>query len=229
MEFLRRLDPRRTAAPGAARLDVAPRWLEPTTTPTAAESARPAESAVAPTARPMRPPVVLQSEDRETEASGRPSVGTGETVPAAGPRPSRPAPQASFHAKLDRSMQAASALPITEGRPSYAASNGAGAQVGIAPPRRTAAAEAGPLRRTAPLPPAQTQSPVVPDRPLRADALSERRPRPASEPPIVHVTIDRIDVRLPAVDAAPSPRERRPRAASAVRPLSEYLRGGGRG
>jgi|JI10StandDraft_1071094.scaffolds.fasta_scaffold1529676_2 hypothetical protein len=70
------------------------------------------------------------------------------------------------------------------------------------------------------------------DGPLRIEAIAERQPRAAGEPPIVHVTIDRIDVRLPAGDAAPSPRERRPRAAGAVAPLSDYLRGtqrGGRG
>ena len=66
------------------------------------------------------------------------------------------------------------------------------------------------------------------DGPLRIEAIAERQPRAAGEPPIVHVTIDRIDVRLPTADATPAARERRPRAPSGVASLSDYLRGGGR-
>jgi hypothetical protein len=93
----------------------------------------------------------------------------------------------------------------------------------------TPQAEAGRRARPVPLPLAPIPTRDAHDRPLRIEALAERRPHAASEPPIVHVTIDRIDVRLPTADATPATRERRPRTASAVAPLSDYLRGTQRG
>jgi len=89
-----------------------------------------------------------------------------------------------------------------------------------APIVREPAAVAMPV---APTPRTMTSAPTV--SPLREEALRERAQPPRAEPaPIVHVTIDRIDVRLPA-PPAPLPSPRRARPASAVPPLADYLRG----
>jgi len=80
-----------------------------------------------------------------------------------------------------------------------------------------------PAQRTA-LPsvlPAAHETPVV--RPLSATALAGRALAPTAPPPVVHVTIDRIDVRAPAAPARPSAAPRRARAPSVS--LGDYLRG----
>jgi hypothetical protein len=69
--------------------------------------------------------------------------------------------------------------------------------------------------------------------PLSTRAIEIRSASPYGQlPPVVHVTIDRIDVRAPAVADRPSPRPRpRPRASSSGS-LTDYLRsrhGGPRG
>jgi hypothetical protein len=76
---------------------------------------------------------------------------------------------------------------------------------------------AGPSRFEAPL-----QAPLRITTVLQADAAErDRQTEPA---PIVHVTIDRIDVRLPSAPAAAAPPARR-RPPSAVGGLGDYLRG----
>jgi hypothetical protein len=59
--------------------------------------------------------------------------------------------------------------------------------------------------------------------PLTARALAMKAPAAADQRPVVHVTIDRIDVRAPAEAAAPKPPSR-PRATTSVS-LNDYLRG----
>ena len=79
-----------------------------------------------------------------------------------------------------------------------------------------------------PLPSARQREPsavVVALQPLRPEALREREHAAADEPaPVIHVTIDRIDVRLPSAAATPPAAARR-RAAPAVGTLGDYLRG----
>ena len=59
-------------------------------------------------------------------------------------------------------------------------------------------------------------------------ASASPRADPAGPAPVVHVTIDRIDVRLPAgAGCARRRASARPAPASAVAPLSDYLRSGG--
>ncbi|HEU0202078.1 MAG TPA: hypothetical protein VFR86_16805 [Burkholderiaceae bacterium] len=90
-------------------------------------------------------------------------------------------------------------------------------------------AESRPPRDTADAAPAQP--PTHPDHraprpPLTESAVAQRAAQVRSEPTVVHVTIDRIDVRAPA--QAPEPAlAPKPRATSTL-PLSDYLRQRGR-
>ena len=96
------------------------------------------------------------------------------------------------------------------------------------------------IARSAPLSPlprlheidAQAQLPAAVRPPLSADIVQPRASHGANQRPIVHVTIDRLEVRMPAVP----PREKtvKPRAGSPRVSLADYLhgsstpRGGGR-
>lgn len=76
-------------------------------------------------------------------------------------------------------------------------------------------------KRPPPLPPRDPSSP------LSDAALASRSPRFRPLDPVIHVTIDRIDVRAPA-PAPEKPTSRRPRMEPSVT-LSDFLRGGGTG
>lgn len=76
----------------------------------------------------------------------------------------------------------------------------------------------------------QPSSPNTAVPPLRGDARALAARDHAADmavPPVVHVSIDRIDVRIPAAPA-PTAAARRPRAESSVGALTDYLRGDGR-
>ncbi|MFM0053352.1 hypothetical protein [Caballeronia grimmiae] len=77
-----------------------------------------------------------------------------------------------------------------------------------------------------PAPPAHARAPTAPapQRPLSAAALAQRVLPSACEATVVHVTIDRIDVRAPAAAPAPRP-QAKPRAKPAMS-LADYLRRG---
>ena len=84
------------------------------------------------------------------------------------------------------------------------------------------------VTRVPPFAPSPSSPLGAPLSPARAQALSPR-PLPAtsaaSAPPVVHVHIDRIDVRAPA--AAPArPAPARPARTAAPHTLADYLRGG---
>jgi hypothetical protein len=68
--------------------------------------------------------------------------------------------------------------------------------------------------------------PHVPRRPMSAPALAERHAAAAEPRPVVHVTIDRIDVRAPAAPPRPATAPRVRNAAPSVS-LADYLRQGG--
>lgn len=78
-------------------------------------------------------------------------------------------------------------------------------------PEAAAPAAALPAPRLAPTP-----------GPLSAAALAQR-PLAAPAPPVIHVTIDRLDVRLPTPAPAPAA-VAAPRRAAATLPLADYLR-----
>jgi hypothetical protein len=71
------------------------------------------------------------------------------------------------------------------------------------------------------------QRPATPTAPLSEGAVAGRALPPRAQAPVIHVTIDRLDVRAaaPAKSAAPA---RRPRPEPAVS-LADYLRDGARG
>ncbi len=90
-------------------------------------------------------------------------------------------------------------------------------------PDHTPASQAPHPSAATPLPtlPAAARNPAPP---LRAQALQQAaRTQQADAAPVVHVTIDRIDVRLPAPTSDPAP-ARKARPASTLAPLGEYLR-----
>lgn len=72
--------------------------------------------------------------------------------------------------------------------------------------------------------PAFTSAQTAPRQPLSEAALAARNTQAASAPrPIVHVTIDRIEVRAPATPSKPAPAPP-PRAAAPSVSLGDYLR-----
>jgi hypothetical protein len=68
-----------------------------------------------------------------------------------------------------------------------------------------------------------TNGPAVRHEPMSAAALAARNSQPAEQRPIIHVTIDRIDVRAPAAPARPAPAPRA-RTATPTVSLGDYLR-----
>lgn len=94
------------------------------------------------------------------------------------------------------------------------------APLNAAPPLRRADARSSPAARRP-----EPSAVAVALQPLRAEAVRERDRGAADEPaPVIHVTIDRIDVRLPSTAATP-PAPARRRAAPTVAALGDYLRG----
>jgi hypothetical protein len=75
----------------------------------------------------------------------------------------------------------------------------------------------GALGEEAPAPPA-------PQRPLSEYALAQRMQAPKNDTTVVHVTIDRIDVRAPATAQAPHAKTRP--GAMPTTSLADYLRRG---
>jgi hypothetical protein len=76
----------------------------------------------------------------------------------------------------------------------------------------------GPIAAREPLP-----APADVRPPLRESALAGRAARHSEAPDVVHVTIDRIDVRMPAAARPAQRRDSKPRATSTVA-LGDYLR-----
>lgn len=104
----------------------------------------------------------------------------------------------------------------------------------VAPPQTAAASrfDASAAGRTAIaptslLPTLPASRPDARAAPLSDTAVASRMGTPRDERPVIHVSIDRIDVRAPAPDK-PGTAVRRPRAEPAVS-LSEYLRRGAPG
>lgn len=222
MDFLRRLHPGRGQEVGAARLDVAPRWganaeeapadelhmpeatmragIEPVARNNAAASPMPT---IAGGARPTPAAATATAATPAARSGGDSAAGESVARKAtpASPLPAAtvPSPPAAPAVVESRHATSATRSPVATERQAAA-------------PRRSAA----PARATA-------------LSPLRPDAVPPARTEPAAQPSVVRVTIDRIDVRLPPAPAAPTQRERRPRQASTVTTLADYLRTGPRG
>ena len=232
MHFLRRLHPGHATAPHAARIDASPRWLE---------SMEPLPDAELPaTSRPWPLPLPLQVTTRAAVQPEEPADADSVTaaVPSAidriAPR-GLPRTAASVAAHAEPSPPVDAAAAVGQPKISVAAPvrpiHGRDAQVapiGRAQAPHAADDKPAPQALQAPAAPSR---PRVPAQPLRAAALIGRvPPHGPAESGVVQVTIDRIDVRLPAPSAAQGPpTQRRPRPVMAVAPLAEYLRGGGRG
>jgi hypothetical protein len=82
-----------------------------------------------------------------------------------------------------------------------------------------------PTARRADAPNARTAQPTSPATPLSAAALAARMPARSEAPPVVHVTIDRIDVRA-APTPARAPSTPRVRHGAPSVSLADYLRAG---
>ena len=233
MDFLRRLDPGRSAAPGAARLDLAPRWLEPAAPLVDAEATAPVDTVAPLRVAAVRAPARRQPGPLDLLARSDP-----DPPPAHAVRAPAPTPAVAAHVGFVATARLPDRVP-------YPAAPSARQQAESITPRsapldRAVPPEADPARAVVPVEPKLPAAPSLPpsagpvsahvphDGPLRLDALAERRPPAGGAPPIVHVTIDRIDVRLPAASAPTAQSERRPRPSGAVAPLADYLRGGGR-
>jgi hypothetical protein len=220
MDFLRQLFPGHTEPPSAARLDVPPRFAS-LRIPVEANLPPGTPAAQAAT----RPPATPAGQSHGAHVDSH----VADPMPQSGPPPHPPRPRLPAHesqvaqpAGLDTPPRVP-ALP-TPTSPAPLASRLSNpvppARTGGAPIAREPAAIAMPA---APTPQSIASAPTL--SPLREEALRERAQPPRAEPaPIVHVTIDRIDVRLPA-PPVPLPSPRRARPASGVPPLADYLRG----
>lgn len=76
-------------------------------------------------------------------------------------------------------------------------------------------------------PPAAAPDAVVAS-PLRSETVSAHSIGTAPQAPVIHVTIDRLEVRAPATPSAAVPAARHTRSTESSVALSDYLRGGNR-
>jgi hypothetical protein len=229
MDFLRRLHPGHADSAAAARLDRAPRWATSGEAPQAAVVATPF---VAPAPNDVRAArshtdvtAPLRSAGTELQRPARPlPVAAAAAVAVAAPQRSNPAPSQL----PDRPVASHDGKPIAGQR----ALSAAPGRVGAAPLGAALFEHPRAVRETAPSttpaePLARNRPTREPPAPLRAQALQQAaRAQRADAAPVVHVTIDRIDVRVPAPASAPAP-TRKPRAASTAAPLGDYLRASG--
>jgi hypothetical protein len=207
-----------TPQPGAARVALPPRLLPPSG------------------AAPFDQPDALPGDDPAPISQPLPSA-----TPQVSPRPiaaqiSPPRSAAHDAGTLTRTVEVAAARPGIDTRsPSHRAVTASSATA-----RKNIEAAPAAMPRTAPRPAAApalrdltpARLPSVPpilsaaDRiaaPLSDVSVASRIAQPRDERPVVHVTIDRIDVRAPpAVKPEPTARRARPQPAVS---LTEYLRG----
>jgi len=236
MDFLRRLHPSHAEGFAAARLDLPPRWA-------AAAPASPL------TAVPARARTSLSADDDRSAANTAQAPVDHGLLPAA----SHAAPQTSGTGPA-RAAPAVHMAPTGYGieRPSSGAELRGPVERDaprVRPQARQAKPERAPLLQpggalrvlptttglstadgTAPNQRIVDRGRHKPQDPLRPPVLQQAAQRVAKgdAAPVVHITIDRIDVRIPPgqPDAPPA---RKPRAAATVAPLAEYLRASDKG
>lgn len=148
----------------------------------------------------------------------------------AAPAPSTPsAPSASPAAPASATASTGLAVPAathgTRPQPAAPAPTVPGHD-GLVHPSPSTAAGPAPASRAAPPSTTARPAPVaLTISPLRAQTLRDAAHAVApAPPPVLHVTIDRIDVRLPPAPPAPPRPSSRPRPASGVPALGDYLR-----
>ena len=170
-------------------------------------------------ARPSRAGLVTEADDDRLRTHAVPAAQRSREHTAENDRPQRLAADAELlaAAPAPASLRGRAAAERIDGAPSAAS-----------PPANT---DAAPIRQApralAAAPRDGATPPRVPRRPMSAPALAERHAAAAAEPrPVVHVTIDRIDVRAPAAPARPAAAPRARNAAPSVS-LADYLRQGG--
>lgn len=230
-------------ARGAARPSLPPRYARPAASEVGFEEARIETPSVAPASAAERPPpadgqvadtapappAAASPERGALPKSAAPPGRAGalrsrppaaERQPAAPPRPAATA-----------AMQSPIAPPASFPPESVAADPRSPPEPASLPPGKMWLAETERAPHAPPLPAPQATAPAVVVRertsaPLSERALAGRIERPRQADPVIHVTIDRIDVRAPAVPR-PAPAARRTPAEPSVS-LSDFLRGGPR-
>jgi hypothetical protein len=220
VDYLRRLHPSRSEPVGAARLDVPPRFA-----PGDAQPAEPAgeplqtipAAAGGPQPQGPRPqPVPVPASTARSTARVEPHqervapLETRQVIETLSPLTRVARPPAASALPMPAAMRTLPPAPVLAVAPAAAPPQPQDTISGFAPP--------------APPPPPGASL----EAPLRVEALRDRVPTgSAADPaPVLHVTIDRIDVRLPPAPASAAP-ARKPRPSSAVAPLADYLRSGG--
>lgn len=217
MDFLRRLHPGHADSPAAARLERAPRWAM------GREAGRQAQAAPLAARAPAEethttPADACLPQPAVTEVARTHTTAPAAIVVVAPPRshpvhllaadPRTPKPVASpAGPRAAQTVEPLQAAPDPSRPPAYELPR---------PGRETAVAAGQPKPGVAVRP--------APAAPLRTQTLQQaQRPAKPDAAPVVHVTIDRIDVRVPA-PADPSAPARKPRPTSTVAPLADYLR-----
>lgn len=233
MNFLHRLHPGRALEPGAVRPDIAPRFapaaalLFDTPAPAPAATTGGASAAVRTAAT---VPGRLQPESR-------PEAPAAVTVANAADAPAPPRTDEGPQRQAARPVPQAAAVHTVERVLGHGVDHVVQHTIDREPRVRAevAASVAWPDApvRVAPNPPRprdiavqRSAAPRVATAmaPLRAQAVPRAQRAPL--PTVVQVSIDRLDVRLPAPHAAAaSPAPQRPRAGTAGPTLSDYLRG----
>jgi hypothetical protein len=203
----------------------------------AVDAGRTADAAM-PTPAQHRPPAIgARAQPRQGPGLVRPPPASAASMPLHS-RPEAPVEPSFGQARAELSMPRGSKDTSPNAVPAPHAA--------IATPRRStpeprdaaspADTVASPRAVLASADPAQAHTLVPDDRaaarasraPLREATLARRVSMPRDEPPVIHVTIDRIDVRAPAAPARPAAQRSRAQQQQPSVSLADYLRGRGR-
>jgi hypothetical protein len=235
MDFLRRLAPARHADATRAVPLLAPRFAAAPAGPVPEHFARGLEEEAAKphsdpgmARTPLQAAVLVQGEARRAAAT----VTTPKVTPLAsvsGATPGEPRglpfgdaaqpPPRLRNARDDDASPSLSATPPPRQRQDASPSPARGAQA------RADVAAPAPNTHRADAPIARTALPTSHAAPLSAAALAARMPARSEAPPVIHVTIDRIDVRA-APTPARAPGAQRARHGTPSVSLADYLRAG---
>jgi hypothetical protein len=238
VDYLRRLQPTRAEPSGAARVDLGSRFA-------------PVRTSVAPGLSPDGPWLDSPAPASEVTGADRPGPAAGRSpppiaAPGSASRADAAAEPDLLHVPRHRQAAASPHASAALADPGQSAAADGSTPVPRRPPHRAATpapqraqpdAAAAPSLRAVALPsaidahpgawpaarrPPPAAEPAAPTHPLRPASLPA--PQAAAAPPVIHVTIDRIDVRMPPA-AAPAGPARRARPPAAAPSLAEYLRG----